>query len=100
MLLDRQRSYACIHPETYKYYFSVDSVMHVWRQLSDRYGDIRHIAGFGTMQIDGSRFLFRSVASGNPITVIRKRRCTEEDVRALHEYLGCTAAVARFDATC
>lgn len=98
MLLDRQRSYACIHPDTYKYFFSADSVAEVWRHLSERYGKIQQLHGFGTMQIDARVFLFRAVVAGNPITVIRKRRCTQRDVDDLHAFLGCEAVVARIAA--
>ena len=46
------------------------------------------LPGVGVRQIDGARLLLRATAAGNPITVIRKRRCTAEDVRELHALIG------------
>jgi len=87
-LVHRERSYACIHPETYKYFFAVGEVRRVWGVLERCYGPIEVTPGFGVIQIQAERFLFRSVASGNPITVIRRRGCTEADVATLHERIG------------
>jgi hypothetical protein len=84
----RERSYACIHPETYKYFFPVDEVRRVWGVLEACYGPIETTPGFGVIQIQSARFLFRAVGGGNPITVIRRRGCTEADVAALHERIG------------
>ena len=97
MLIDRQRAYACIHPETYKYYFDAASVLDVWRRLAERYGPIEKLSGFGSIRIDAPRLHFRAIAGGNPITVIRKRRCTHDDIHELHTLLDCLEAVARFD---
>lgn len=87
-MVHRERSYACIHPETYKYFFALDEVRRVWGVLEACYGPIEHTPGFGVIEIKAERFLFRAVASGNPITVIRRRGCTEADVEALHERIG------------
>jgi hypothetical protein len=84
----RERSYACIHPETYKYFLPVDEVRRVWGVLEACYGPIETTPGFGVIQIQSERFVFRAVGGGNPITVIRRRGCTEADVATLHERIG------------
>jgi lauroyl/myristoyl acyltransferase len=87
-VVHRERSYACIHPETYKYFFEVHEVRRVWAVLEASYGSIIVTPGFGIMEIQAERFLFRATRGGNPITVIRRRRCTEADVLELHERIG------------
>lgn len=87
-MVQRERSYACIHPETYKYFFDVHEVRRVWAVLEASYGAITMTPGFGVMEIQGERFLFRATRGGNPITVIRRRGCTEADVQQLHERIG------------
>lgn len=87
-MVRRERSYACIHPETYKYFLPVDQVRPVWGMLEACYGPLRTTPGFGVIEIQGERFLFRAVGGGNPITVIRRRGCTAADVATLHERLG------------
>ena len=84
----RERLYACIHPETYKYFFQKDRVALVWQTLAGRYGAIVRNEAFRIMQIEGDRFLFRSTHLANPITVIRKRGCTSAHVDELHAILG------------
>lgn len=84
----RERSYACIHPETYKYFFAVDEVRGVWSTLQQHYGPLAVTPGFGVLEIRSARFLFRAVGGGNPITVIRLRECTPGDVVTLHERIG------------
>ena len=84
----RVRHYACIHPETYKYFFDRREVAEVWRRLAAAHGEVRTLAGFGAIEIQGERFVLRALAGGNPITVIRTRRCTPEDVAALHRLIG------------
>lgn len=87
-MVHRERSYACIHPETYKYFFAVDEVRRVWGLLESHYGPIETTPGFGVIQIQAERFVFRAIASGNPITVIRRRGCSPADVATLHERIG------------
>lgn len=84
----RERHYACIHPETYKYFFDKHEVREVWQRLAAAYGEVRRPPGFGVMEIQHERFILRSTSAGNPITVIRTRRCTDADVEALHRLLG------------
>lgn len=91
----RERSYACIHPETYKYFFDVHEVRRVWAVLERCYGPITTTPGFGVIEIQSERFLFRAVGGGNPITVIRRRGCTEADVATLHEHIGYRESPAR-----
>lgn len=87
-MVRRERSYACIHPETYKYFFEVEQVRRIWAVLEQHYGPLHTTPGFGVLEIRAPRFLFRAVAGGNPITVIRRRGCTPADVAALHERIG------------
>lgn len=84
----RVRHHACIHPETFKYFFDRREVQAVWQRLAAAYGEPRTVPGFGVREIQHERFILRATAGGNPITVIRTRRCTAEDVAALHEVLG------------
>src|SRR5262249_14761762 len=56
----RERLYACMHPETYKYFFQRDAVGGVWQRLEQRYGAIRRNDAFRVMEIESERFLFRS----------------------------------------
>lgn len=84
----RERHYACIHPETYKYFFDRREVHEVWRRLAEAYGEVRTLSRFGVIEIQGDRFILRATAGGNPITVIRTRKCTPEDVAALHRLIG------------
>jgi hypothetical protein len=87
-VIHRERSYACIHPETYKYFFELAEVQRVWRVLETYYGPITTTPGFGVIEIRANCLLFRAVAGGNPITVIRLRGCTTADVETLHERIG------------
>lgn len=87
-MIHRERSYSCIHPETYKYFLELREVQRVWRVLEACYGPITTTRGFGVLEIRAKRFLFRAVAGGNPITVIRLRGCTAADVDMLHERIG------------
>lgn len=87
-MVHRERSYACIHPETYKYFFAKDEVQRAWRTLAACYGPVTTTPGFGVIEIRATRFIFRAVAGGNPITVIRRRGCTTSDVTTLHERIG------------
>lgn len=84
----RERHHACIHPETYKYFFDRRDVREIWRRLAAAYGEVQTLSGFGVIEIQGERFILRATAGGNPITVIRTRKCTPEDVAALHRLLG------------
>jgi hypothetical protein len=91
----RERSYACIHPETYKYFFDRRDVREVWRRLSATYGPVRELAGFGVREIQSDRLILRAAVGGNPITVIRLRGCTEAHVDALHRLVEFDERAAR-----
>ncbi len=84
----RARHHACIHPETYKYFFARREVAAVWDRLAAAYGEIRRGGPFGIIEIHSPRFIFRATMGGNPITVIRTRHCSEADVEALHRLIG------------
>lgn len=83
----RARHYACIHPETYKYFLPRQAVVPTWARLERRYGPIARRAGFGVMEIQHPRLILRATIGGNPITVIRTRHCELGDVDELHALL-------------
>lgn len=80
--------YGCIHPRTYKYFFSKDQVYLVWSRLEARYGKISQNGAFMCMQIESEFLIIRSTLGGNPITVIRKRGCKKEFIDELHAVVG------------
>jgi len=84
----RRRVPACIHPVTYKYFLEPDAVEGAWGGRACAFGEVRRIAGLGLRQIDNDRFVIRSTAEGNPITVIRTRQCCPADIARLHGILG------------
>lgn len=75
---------ACIHPETYKYYFARAEVAAVWTRLTTAYGAPRTLASVHVVEIETPHLLLRATRAQNPITVIRKRSCTEDDIAGLH----------------
>ena len=83
----RERVPACVHPETYKYFLEREDVMATWRRLVERYGQPRRPPGFRTLEIGAPRFILRSTLLGNPITVLRRRDCTDADILELHALL-------------
>lgn len=83
----RELHRACIHPETYKYFLARDRVSAVWARLVEAYGRPREKTSVHVVEIETARFLLRATTAGNPITVIRKRACTSEDIAGLHVLL-------------
>lgn len=79
---------ACIHPQTYKYYFPREQIEAVWRALQRSYGPAVHNPGFGTIGIQTPALIFRSTAAGNPITVFRRRKCRQRDIDEFHALVG------------
>ena len=84
----RELVHACSRGGTYKYFFPRDDVRAGWERLSAEYCAIRTNDEMKTMEIESERFILRSTLLANPVTVIRKRRCTLEDVTRLHAVLG------------
>ena len=84
----RQRVHACIHPETYKYFFPKERILEVWRLLQARYGPLRINEAFRTQEVDASALIFRSTLLGTPITVYRKQHCAARDVDEFHALVG------------
>ena len=78
----------CDRRGTYKYFFPKERVLDVWRVLEECYGPIHHLPTFGVMEIRNASFLFRATKVGNPITVIRNRSCSHEDVARMHQIIG------------
>jgi hypothetical protein len=84
----RERVHACIHPDTYKYFFPKERVFEVWRLLQQRYGALQVNEGFRTQEVNAPQLIFRSTRLGNPITVYRKPRCSDGDVEEFHALVG------------
>ncbi|MBX3225825.1 MAG: hypothetical protein KIT84_30390 [Labilithrix sp.] len=80
--------HACARGGTYKYFFDKGEVAEVWRRLEAAYGPVRRNETFKTIEIESDRFIFRSTFLANPVTVLRKRKCGEADVEALHALIG------------
>lgn len=80
----RELHRACIHPQTYKYFFSREQVAAVWARLIAAYGAPRVLPSVHVVEIETPRLLLRATSAKNPITVIRKRSCTDEDIAGLH----------------
>jgi len=86
--MHRERVPACVHPETYKYFLERDAVVATWQRLAARYGEPRRDPSFRTMEVVAPRFRVRATLLGNPVTVLRQRSCTAEDIAELHALLG------------
>lgn len=84
----RERVPACVHPETYKYFLERDEVVATWQRLVARYGEPRRDLSFRTMEVVAPRFRVRATLLGNPVTVLRRRDCTADDIAELHALLG------------
>ena len=84
----RELVHACSRGGTFKYWLGKEDVVSVWERLAVRYGVVKRNEAMLTMEIESERFILRSTHLANPITVIRKRRCTADDVRELHGVLG------------
>lgn len=78
----------CATKDTYKYFLARDAVEPTWTRLASRYGEVRRNESFKTIEIECDKFFLRSTWLANPITVIRKRGCSENDVREFHSLLG------------
>lgn len=84
----RELHRACIHPETYKYFFTREEVPAVWGRLKAEFGEPRSLPSVHVVEIETRRLLLRATSAGNPITVIRKRSCGPEDIARLHALFG------------
>jgi hypothetical protein len=84
----RLRVFACIHPDTYKYYFDRGSVWPTWEALEREFGPISRNDAFGTQEILTRALIIRSTKLGNPVTVIRRRTCSPADVAKFHDVVG------------
>ncbi len=80
----RRRVHGCIHPDTYKYFFDAASVERVWHRLEGALGAAEVVPGVRIRRIETAELLLTAPRAGNPVTVVRKRRCTVGDVDALH----------------
>jgi hypothetical protein len=83
----REKVIACERGGTFKYFLAADRVKPVWEALVAAYGPVRTNAQMATIEIECAPFILRSTLLGNPITVFRKRACTDADVASLHEAL-------------
>lgn len=78
---------ACIHPETYQYFFEADEAQSVWARLEQHYGPIKKNS-FDVQWIECKALMFKSPLRGSPITVLRKRFSTGKDIKNLHYLIG------------
>ena len=86
--MHRERVPACVHPETYKYFLERDEVVATWERLAARYGPPRRDPGLRPREVVAPRFRVRATQLGNPVTVLRRRDCTPDDIAELHALLG------------
>ncbi len=84
----REKVLACSRGGTFKYFFSREDAVDVWRKLQDVYGPLCRNDAMKTMEIECEPLIFRATYLGNPITVFRKRKCTAEDVEKFHVLVG------------
>jgi hypothetical protein len=84
----RERVMSCPRGGTFKYFFARSSVAEVWRRLEEVYGAARRNEAFKSLEIEESRFIFRATYLMNPITVFRKRSCSDFDVAEFHALVG------------
>ncbi len=88
LLITRERVHACSRGGTYKYFVPTDEVEAVWLKLEAAYGARVRNPAMKTIQVESTCFIFRSTFVSNPLTVIRKRACTDEAVTAMHALVG------------
>lgn len=84
----REPVYTCVEPDTYRYYVAPEAIPEVWRVLGEKYGRVVENKGFRTRQIVCDVFLIRASVNGNPITLIRRHRCSPRDVSRFHDIVG------------
>ena len=77
-----------VHGGTYKYMLPADDVEAVWLKLEAVYGLRKKNTAMKTIEVESTCFIFRSTFHSNPVTVIRKRACTDEAVAAMHVLVG------------
>lgn len=83
----REKVIACERGGTYKYFLSADRVLEVWKTLAEKFG-VKRDQARATMESETQAFIVRSTLLGNPLTVFRKRKCTDADIDLLHEVFG------------
>lgn len=84
----REKVIACERGGTFKYFLARDAVFSTWLALGERYGSVQRNDVMHTIEIRGTRLLFRATLLGNPITVFRLPDCMEADVVQFHELIG------------
>jgi hypothetical protein len=87
-MITRERVHACSRGGTYKYFVPAEDVEGVWLKLEAAYGVRVRNAQMKTIQVESTCFIFRSTFLANPLTVIRKRACTDAAVTAMHVLVG------------
>ncbi len=86
----REKVIACERGGTFKYFLAADRVTATWAALAATYGEVKRDPARATVEIVSRAFIVRATLLGNPITIMRKRACTDEDIGALHAILGFT----------
>ncbi len=77
--------HACSSPRTYKYFLPTDQIQSIWTMLRSEYGRPRQINGVNILHLETDTLLLRSPACGTPVTVVRKRSCSDSDIARLHQ---------------
>ncbi len=90
----REKVIACERGGTFKYFIARDAVFSTWIALGQTYGPVQRNDVMHTIEIRGTRLLFRATLLGNPITVFRLPDCMEADVLQFHELIGFAEAPA------
>jgi hypothetical protein len=87
-MITRERVHPCPRGGTYKYFVPVEEMEAVWLKLEAAYGPRVRNAAMKTIQVESTCFIFRSTFVAKPLTVIRKRACTDAAVTAMHALVG------------
>ncbi len=82
----RERVFSCPRDRTYKYYLPKEEAQPAWQRLSEEFG-APTAGACGVLVLETPRLLLRAPSWGNPVTVIRKRGWSEDDVRRFHELI-------------
>ena len=83
----REKVIACERGGTFKYFLVADRVAAVWSALASAYSPPVQNAAFATLEIATPALIVRSTLLGNPLTVFRKRACTDAHIAELHRLL-------------
>jgi len=78
----------CAQADTYKYFLAPERVSSVWAELARTFGEIRRNEAMALQEIHARPFILRASKAGNPITVVRRHLCSEQDLHTFHRLIG------------